>query len=486
MPAHAKPIENKTLLRYLPSVDVLIEDLRSKSGEGSSDSILASAAREAIEIQRRRILTGEMIENGSAGQPYADTTQIRAALHCEILREAHDLLIAGQTPDHRHVINATGIVLHTNLGRAPLSEAACQALIEVSRSYSNLEYDLKAGQRGMRGGAIESLLQILTGSESAVVVNNNAAAVMFSIRMMAEGKEAIVSRGELVEIGGSFRIPDIIAQSGSVMVEVGSTNKTHLSDYERAIGPKTGLLFKAHTSNFRIVGFTEEVSREDLAALAHARGLPILEDLGSGCLANLPGIPNEPTISSSVKAGIDVITFSGDKLLGGPQAGIIVGKSVWVDKLKNHPMMRALRLDKLALAALEATLRTYLDSDRAMREVPALRMIAEKTDATRARAESLLAALGENAARILRAELAKSKGRVGGGAMPLTELESWAVSLKPERISSNRMDSLLRRSDPPTVTRIRDGHLLLDMRCVNDEEIEPLARIVREMAKYVP
>ncbi|MFP6888345.1 MAG: L-seryl-tRNA(Sec) selenium transferase [Nitrospinota bacterium] len=483
MATPSKPIENTSLLRYLPSVDELMEDLRSESGEGSSGAVLSGAAREAIDIQRRRILAGERFENGFEGQPSPDAAQIRAALHREILREARDLLMAGQTLDLRHVINATGIVLHTNLGRAPLSEAACQALIEVSRGYSNLEYDLETGRRGKRGAAIESLLQKLTGAESAVTVNNNAAAVMFAIRTMAEGKEAIVSRGELVEIGGSFRIPDIMAQSGATMVEVGSTNKTRLSDYEQAIGPDTGLLLKVHTSNYRIIGFTEEVPLKELTALAHARGLPVLEDLGSGCLVNPPGLPREPTVSASVEAGVDVITFSGDKLLGGPQAGIIVGKSEWLDKLKCHPMMRALRLDKLTLAALESTLRAYLDPERAMREVPALRMLAEGAESARGRAEALLAALGENAARALRAELAETEGRVGGGAMPLAELKSWAVALKPEGISADRMDALLRASDPPAVTRIHEDRLLLDMRCVSEAEIEPLADILKRLAE---
>ncbi|MFC1491214.1 L-seryl-tRNA(Sec) selenium transferase [Nitrospinota bacterium] len=482
MTSPEKPIEYIRLLRHLPSVDELMEDLRAGGETDSSAPALADAARDAIEIKRKQILAGESIENGASSGESA----LRQILRREILEEARALLAASHKPDLQHVINATGIVLHTNLGRAPLSEAACKVLMDVSQSYSNLEYDLAAGRRGKRGAAIESLLQKLTGAEAAIVVNNNAAAVMFSIRMMAEGKEVIVSRGELVEIGGSFRIPDIMAQSGAKMTEVGTTNKTRLDDYERAIGPETGLLLKAHTSNYRIVGFTEEVSRERLAALAHDRGLPVLEDLGSGCLVDLPGIPSEPTVAASVEAGVDVITFSGDKLLGGPQAGVIVGKSEWVEKLKKHPMMRALRLDKLALGALEATLRAYLDPERAIGEVPALRMLAEDEIVVGARAQALMDALGAEAVKRLGAEVAETVGRVGGGAMPLTELKSRAVALRPGGISANEIDAFLRGADPPVVARIQEDRLLVDMRCVSEAEIEPLAGVLRALAETAP
>ena len=444
---------------------------------GASGAALAEAAREAIEIERRRILDG-----GSSSGGGGEASEIRAALRGEILKETRALLAASRTPDLRHVINATGIVLHTNLGRAPLSEAACEAMLAVARSYSNLEYDLEAGHRGSRAGAVESLLQKLTGAESAVVVNNNAAAVMFAIRFMAEGKEVVISRGELVEIGGSFRIPEIMAQSGARMVEVGATNKTHLSDYEKAIGPETGLLLKAHTSNYRIIGFTEEVPREALAALAREKGIPFLEDLGSGCFVNPPGIPHEPTVAASVAAGVDVVTFSGDKLMGGPQAGIVVGKAAWVDKLKKHPMMRALRLDKLTLAALEATLRAYLDPERAVREVPALRMLSEDAAAAGRRARALLEAMGEKTAGRLRAEAVDTVGRVGGGAMPTAELKSRALALSPEDISAGKLDALLRAASPPVVARIHEDRLLLDMRCVSEAEIGPLTEILKGLA----
>jgi L-seryl-tRNA(Ser) seleniumtransferase len=478
MTSPEKPIDNTIFLRNLPSVDELMDELRGEADEGASGAALAETARKAIEIERRRILADRNI---SSTTPGGEASEIRAALRGDIIKETRALLAASRTPDLRHVINATGIVLHTNLGRAPLSEAACEALLAVARSYSNLEYDLEAGHRGSRAGAIESLLQKLTGAESAIVVNNNAAAVRFAIRFMAEGKEVVISRGELVEIGGSFRIPEIMAQSGARMVEVGATNKTHLSDYEKAIGPETGLLLKAHTSNYRIIGFTEEVPREALAALAREKGIPFLEDLGSGCFVNPPGIPHEPTVAASVAAGVDVVTFSGDKLMGGPQAGIIVGKAAWVDKLKKHPMMRALRLDKLTLAALEATLRAYLDPERAMREVPTLRMLSEE-DAADRRARALLDAMGEKTTRKLRAEAVDTVGRVGGGAMPTAELKSRALALFPEDISADKLDALLRAATPPVVARIHEDRLLLDMLCVSDAEIAPLANILKGLA----
>lgn len=480
-----KPLEMTNLLRNLPSVDELMEDLRGDGENGLTNSILAEAARSAIETRRRQIREGEGIPTGLNKFSAEDTAEIRAALRCDILLEARDILTANEKPALRHVINATGIVLHTNLGRSPLSESACKVLLDVSRSYSNLEYDVDKGHRGKRGAAIESLLQKLTGAESAVVVNNNAAAVMFAIRMIAEGKEVIISRGELVEIGGSFRIPDIMLQSGAQMVEVGTTNKTRIEDFEQAIGPNTGLLLKAHTSNYRIIGFTEEVPRDQLSILAHERSIPILEDLGSGCLVNIPGLPHEPTVSASVAAGVDIITFSGDKLLGGPQAGIIVGKAEWVDKLKKHPMMRALRLDKLTLSALEATLRAYLDPDKALHEIPTLRMLAEGPEEIGKRADKLIETLGTETVRELGIEVIDTTGRVGGGAMPTAELKSRAVSLNSNHLSANRIDTILRQGEPPVIGRIHEDRFLIDMRCVTETEIGSLAESLRALASTV-
>ncbi|OGL60132.1 MAG: L-seryl-tRNA(Sec) selenium transferase [Candidatus Tectomicrobia bacterium RIFCSPLOWO2_12_FULL_69_37] len=477
MKSPGKPAPPGQLLRHLPSVDELIPELRREAGGGPSDAALAEAARRAIEGQRQRLRGGQAPEGGPANGP-----ALRDSLRREALHQAGDILRADQRPRLRPLINATGIVLHTNLGRAPLSEAACEALLGVARGYSNLEFDLESGKRGRREGAMEELLCRLTGAEGAVVVNNNAAAVMFAIRLMAEGREVIVSRGELIEIGGSFRIPEIMAQSGARLVEVGATNKTRLEDYESAIGPDTGLLLKAHTSNFRIVGFTEEVPRERLVALGRERGLPVLEDLGSGCLLPVPGLPAEPTVAASVEAGVDLITFSGDKLLGGPQAGIAVGRAGWVQKLKKHPMMRILRPGKLTLAALEATLRAYLDPGTAAGALPALRMLAEAPESVGRRVRALLDALGPELRGKLDAREVETTGKVGGGALPLAELPSRAVALAPGGLSPDETEERLRRNDPPVIARIHEDRVLLDLRCVREDELPLLARALRALA----
>ncbi|MBI3127122.1 MAG: L-seryl-tRNA(Sec) selenium transferase [Candidatus Tectomicrobia bacterium] len=473
----ANPAESGPLLRHLPSVDELVGELRREGGEGPSDAALADAARRAIEDRRRR-LRGEK-PSGSAND---GGEGLRESLRREILREAQALLRADRRPRLGPLINATGIPLHTNLGRAPLSEAACEALLAVARNYSNLEFDLESGSRGRRGDAVEDLLRRLTGAEGAVVVNNNAAAVMFALRLMAEGREAIVSRGELIEIGGSFRIPDIMAQSGARLVEVGTTNKTRIEDYARAIGPQTALLFKAHTSNFRIVGFTEEVPRERLSALGRERGVPVLEDLGSGCLVPVPGLPEEPMVAASIEAGVEVVTFSGDKLLGGPQAGIAVGRAEWIDQMRKHPMMRILRPGKLTLAALEATLRACLDPGAALRELPALRLLAEAPESVGRRARALMEAAGPEACRRLNAREAETEGMVGGGAMPTASLPSRAVALAPEGLSADAVEERLRRGDPPVVARIQGDRVLLDLRCVREDEVPLLARALRALA----
>ncbi|MDA0999954.1 MAG: L-seryl-tRNA(Sec) selenium transferase [bacterium] len=475
-----KPPENAetpaALLRHLPSVDEVMARLREDGAKDTPGALLAEAARRAIETARRRILAGEGEKNGA---PAEDT------LLDDIAEEAKTHLLADRRMHLRPVINATGVILHTNLGRAPLAPAAVRAVAAVSESYSTLEYDVAEGRRGKRAEAIEELLCRLTGAEAALVVNNNAAAVMFALRFMAEGREVIISRGELVEIGGSFRIPDIMRQSGARLVEVGATNKTRIEDFEEAIGSETGLLLKAHTSNYRIVGFTEEVPRDRLAALAREKGIPFLEDLGSGLLIPVPGLPAEPTVGESVAAGIDVITFSGDKLLGGPQAGLVVGKAEWVDRMKRHPLMRALRLDKMTLAALEATLRLYLDPETALREIPVLRMLSEPAEAGARRADALLAALGEEAAAHLRPEKVDTICRVGGGAMPTAEIKSCALALSPAGLSTEAAEHRLRNGAPTVIGRIQEDRLLLEMRSVRDAEIEPLAQALRNLAASI-
>jgi len=380
-------------------------------------------------------------------------------------------------PRLRRVINATGVVIHTNLGRAPLHPSAIEHLIEVSKAYSNLEYDLDRGERGSRYTHVEEILCRLSGAESALVVNNNAGAVLLVLNTLAEGKEVIVSRGELVEIGGAFRIPDVMKRSGGLLREVGTTNRTHFTDYQKAIGPQTALLLKVHTSNFRVMGFTSEVSLQDLVQLAKEHQLPVVDDLGSGCLIDLTryGLEKEPTVQETIKTGVDAVTISGDKLLGGPQAGIILGKKKILDLFKTNPLTRALRIDKLTLAALESTLLLYLDEERAMEEIPTLRMLSLDTKRLKRRGKRLLKRFSGMANKKMTFILREDVSRVGGGALPLQNLPTLVVAIKPVEVSVNSLEENLRKGDPPIVCRISKEELILDMRTVFDEEIPLLA-----------
>jgi L-seryl-tRNA(Ser) seleniumtransferase len=365
-------------------------------------------------------------------------------------------------------------VLHTNLGRAPLADGARRAIEEVARGYSNLEYDLARGERGSRHDHLRALLRELTGAEDAIACNNNAAATVLGLAALASGKEIVVSRGELIEIGGSFRLPEILALSRGTLVEVGTTNKTHARDYEAAIGPATGLLLKVHRSNFAILGFTAEVTPEQVVAIGRARGIPTMIDLGSGMIVDRAtqqrwGLPDEPTVSEAVASGADLVTFSGDKLLGGPQAGIAVGKAAAIEAARKHPLMRALRPDKLTIAALAATLAAYRDG-RAARDVPAVSMIARSAAELRAAAEQLAAMIGGAAA------VEPCTSTVGGGAMPTAELPSFAVTL---RGGADALDRVLRAAPVPVIGRIEDGRLWLDVRTIADEELASVASAVR-------
>jgi L-seryl-tRNA(Ser) seleniumtransferase len=380
-------------------------------------------------------------------------------------------------PRLRRVINATGVVIHTNLGRSPLHPSAIEHLIDVSKHYSNLEYDIELGERGNRYTHVEEILCRLSGAESALVVNNNAGAVLLVVNTLAEGKEVIVSRGELVEIGGAFRIPDVMKRSGALLREVGTTNRTHLSDYEKAIGLQTALLLKVHTSNFRVMGFTAEVTLQDLVQLGRQHKLPVVDDLGSGCLIDLTqyGLEKEPTVQEMIKTGVDAVTFSGDKLLGGPQAGIILGKKKWLDLFKNNPLNRALRIDKLTLAALESTLLLFIDEKRAMEEIPTLRMLSLDTRKLKRRGKRLLKRLSGLADNRMVFTLREDVSQVGGGALPLQELPTIIVAIKPLDFSVNSLEENLRKGEPPTISRISKEELILDMRTVIDEEIPLLA-----------
>jgi L-seryl-tRNA(Ser) seleniumtransferase len=425
---------------------------------------LVEAARRAIADRRAAIIAGR------AADAAIDAARVAASAG-ELAR-----------PRLRRVVNATGVALHTNLGRAPLAEEARRAIDEVARGYSNLEYDLARGERGSRHDHLRDLVRELTGAEDAIAVNNNAAGTVLGLAALAAGREIIVSRGELIEIGGSFRLPEILALSGGVLVEVGTTNKTHRKDYEAAIRPATGLLLKVHRSNFAIVGFTAEVSAEELVAVGRARGVPVMIDLGSGALVDRAtqrtwGLPEEPTVAETVAAGADLVTFSGDKLLGGPQAGLVVGRREAVEAARRHPLMRALRPDKLTLAALAATLALY--RDRALDRVPALRVLGAPADALRPVAEALAAAIGEGFGIAVAVE--PCRATVGGGAMPTAELPSWAVTLRGP--GADALDRGLRAAPVPVVGRIEDGRLWLDVRTIDAAagELAEVAAAVRAL-----
>src|SRR4249919_2162352 len=407
-------------LRDLPSVDELARDERLA---GEPPALAVEAARTALSRAREEIRAGH--DPGDLGE--------------RALRE----LASARAPSLRRALNATGVIVHTNLGRAPLPEAALERALEIGRGYSNLEYDLAAGGRGSRQDHVAAILRRLTGAEAALVVNNNAAAVLLALASLAEGQDVVVSRGELIEIGDGFRIPDILVRSGARLVEVGTTNRTRSADYERAIGRDTALLLRVHQSNFRVVGFSERPSLAEVAEVAHARELPLVDDLGSGAL--MP-VGDEPTPAESLRAGADLVTFSGDKLLGGPQAGIVVGRADLVERLRRHPLQRALRADKLTLAALEGTLALDGGPD----EIPVLRMLQEPIERVRARAERLAA--------LVSGEVEETVARVGGGALPLTELPSAACAVEEE------LAELLRLGEPPVIAVVRDGRTLLDCR----------------------
>jgi L-seryl-tRNA(Ser) seleniumtransferase len=383
-------------------------------------------------------------------------------------------------PKLRPVINATGIVLHTNLGRAPLPEEAARAVHETARGYLNLELDLDTGKRSSRQLAIREWVCRLTGAESATAVNNNAAATVICLRALAQGREVVLSRGQLIEIGGSFRIPEIMSVSGAILREVGTTNITRLADYEKAIGPNTAALMQIHSSNYRISGFTKSVALQELTELGRKHNLPVIDDVGSGALLDFSrfGFQGEPVARSSIAAGADLVLFSGDKLLGGPQAGIIAGRKQWIAKIEKDPLMRAFRLDKMTLAALEATLRLYLDEDRALREVPVLHLLGLSLDELRRRAGALAEQLRQ-VPGVRSAEPAEDVAYVGGGSLPDQALPTAIVEVHAEGLSDAELAQRLRTGEPAVLGRLRDGKLILDLRTIFPEQEEPLVSAVR-------
>lgn len=382
----------------------------------------------------------------------------------------------------KRVINASGVVIHTNLGRSLAAPSILQHLAEISGRYSNLEYDLETGKRGTRYSHVEDILCRLTGAEAALVVNNNAAAVMLALSTLASGKEAVISRGQLVEIGGSFRIPEVMKASGACMIEVGTTNKTHLKDYSEAVTENTGVLLKVHTSNFRVLGFVQEISIEELVTLGNKLKIPVMEDLGSGSLLDLSryGLTKEPTVSESIRSGADVVTFSGDKMLGGPQAGIILGKKQFVDAMKKNQLTRALRVDKMTLTLLESTLRLYLDEERAMAEIPTLRMLTAGKAALTEKAEKLQKLLN-SVPYGGASELIDGESEVGGGSLPLEKLATTLLAVTPSRISTNESVNALRSLQIPVICRVQDDRLLFDPRTIFDDELELVAASIRSV-----
>lgn len=441
--------------RVLPSVSALL---------------LTPALRELLEQHPRRVVLDAVRHTLEAARAGGGAERSDAEWG-ELIAAA---VVDASRPSLRRVINATGVILHTNLGRAPLADAAVRAIDEVARGFSNLEYDLHSGKRGSRYIHCVDLLRQLTGAEDALVVNNCAAAMVLTLNALAQRKEVLVSRGELVEIGGSFRIPDIMARSGARLVEVGTTNRTHDDDYRRAITPKTGAIVKVHRSNFAIEGFTADVSVEKLVFIAAEHGLPVIHDVGSGLMISLEefGLTGEPTAETAVQSGATLVLMSGDKMLGGPQAGIILGGAAAVARLRKNPLTRAMRVDKLTLAALEATLRLYLDRDVALAQVPVLRMLTARVDSLETRATALADSLRVHG---FQADVVVTDSSVGGGAFPTTRIPSRAVAVggQPERL-----EAALRKGDPAVISRIEEGRLLLDLRTVLPAEDATLATAV--------
>lgn len=453
-------------LRSLPKIDEAMASVSKEIGNDIPLSIVKNSITYVIEFERAHILAGDFSETVTTSDQWNKrfVSEIRKRMKNNLQR----------------IMNGTGVVVHTNLGRSLLTKEASKALNQAGYYYSNLEFNIHTGKRGSRYSLVEDIICELTGAEAALVVNNNAAAVLLVLDTLAHGKEVIVSRGQLVEIGGSFRIPDVMKKSGAILVEVGATNRTHRYDYEDAINDETAVLLRVHTSNFRVIGFTSDVSPGELVKLGHENNIPVVEDLGSGSLIDLSsfGLPKEPTVQELVKEGVDVITFSGDKLLGGPQAGIIVGKKVVIDNIKKNQLNRALRIDKFTLASLESVLREYYDMEKALKRIPTLSMLTISSDILKKRGQKLLRRIKSKLHENCTSELVSTESRVGGGAMPEYSLNSWAVQLAPQCMKLNRMEREFRELDIPVVGRIEDGKFLLDMRTIQEHEVVELAELL--------
>ncbi len=460
----------------LPGVDYVLELAKAEpSFDDVPKPVLVGIIRSVVDDFRTIIMDNQ--------QDIANTTLSNSL----ILEKVKHRVKKAMTPNLKRIVNATGVVVHTNLGRSLLADDAIESLTTIAGKYSNLEFDLSKGVRGSRYSCVEDILCELSGAESALVVNNNAGAVFLCLETISKGKKVVVSRGELVEIGGSFRIPDVMAKSGGILKEVGTTNRTHLKDYESAIENDTGLLLKVHKSNYGVVGFTAEVSLEELVALGEKYKVPVMEDLGSGTFIDFTkyGLLKEPTVQESVATGADIVTFSGDKLLGGPQAGIIVGKNELLDKIKKNPITRALRIDKLTLAALEHTLRLYRNIDVAMDQIPTLRMLTLPFDHIATKTNELvklLESIGDTRMSISRLDLSS---KAGGGALPLLNLPSRGVGVKIKGISANAIEKNMRKNEPPIMGRIEEDIFIMDLRTIQDDEFHIIQKAFDNMLKRV-
>lgn len=464
----------QTFLRMLPGVDQILELVKTDPFfEKVPKSVRVRSIRSVVDNLRAVILDDRH-----------DITEADLS-NSAILEKIKKSVKKAMSPNLTRIVNATGVVVHTNLGRSLLAYDAIENLLTIAGRYSNLEFDLSKGERGSRYSIVEDILCEISGAEAAMVVNNNAGAVFLSLETLAKGKKVIVSRGELVEIGGSFRIPDVMAKSGGILKEVGATNRTHLKDYENAIEHDTALLLKVHTSNYSVIGFTADVSLETLVDLGAKYKIPVMEDLGSGTFVDFSkyGLLKEPTVQESVKSGADIVTFSGDKLLGGPQAGIIVGKSDLIGKIKKNPINRALRIDKLTLAALESTLRHYRNIDKEMDAIPTLRLMTLPFDRIEKNAKALFKMLENIGDPRLSVDLIDVSSKPGGGSLPLLKLPSKGVGVKIQGISANAVERQMRNNDCPIIGRIEEDLFIMDLRTILDDELQLIENAFKHILK---
>lgn len=463
----------QNLLRQLPAIENLLNTQEMLDLQDTyARPLVTEALRTVVSDVRISILSGDLAQLPEYTE-YAERTRQK--------------IIEKIGARMRPVVNATGTITHTNLGRSLLSTAACEAIQQAAQNYVNLEYDLATGKRGHRDRITEPLLQQLTGCEASTVVNNNAAAVLLALQTIARGKEVIVSRGELIEIGGAFRVPDVMAASGALLREVGTTNRTHLRDYDEAINENTGLLLKVHPSNYKILGFTSTPTMEELTELGAQRGIPTMEDLGSGALIDMTayGLPHEPLVGERIASGVDVVTFSGDKLLGGPQAGLIVGKAEWIEKMRKNPMMRAMRVDKLIIAGLSSTLQLYLTGGPDTAQFPMLNRYTRTIETLQTLAAALKTQLQERFAEKVNIQVSETYGQIGSGALPVETLPSVALVLEPLNISAEMLAAHFRDATVPVIGRIKNDHFWLDLRTIYEREQAWIIETATEVAKML-